>query len=490
MPDDTIDFDIQERDVEPANLDEEGYRAYKLDGKFVIVDEYGDPVQWDTISTEVLGNAKQAGDDTTPAEIQQKLDDYPFETGGGVEFGPNITNIDQTLSLDTRRKLIGHGIASTRLEAADGLDDNIVEYINDSDNRWYFAEIRNLVIDGRDENNNSGHGIYTNDEVSDANDLYIENIMSVSCAEDGMHSDHSWGYRVQNSIFEFCLGRGFFFDTGTQNYLSDIFLQNNEAEGGEFRALRSKLKGIHANGNGGLAGLRLRGSENGLTNSWFGQNDSNGLEISTVSGGASLMASVIFVVNNGQDTSNSAANRAGVKVSVDDTLLSNVYALDTQDTKTQDRGVGILGAGSHLQNVHAAGNDTYGVKVNADNVVLSNITATNNQRGANIDGNNVKMMNANLTGNSGTDLYIGSGSDIELWNVTAESITDNGTRTRWNGVIGGGPLGGVDLSSTTGQEVGERAVADGTSGANAGYLARWTGSEWDVFQPATSVTPA
>jgi len=58
-------------------------------------------------------------------------------------------------------------------------------------------------------------------------------------------------------------------------------------------------------------------------------------------------------------------------------------------------------------------------------------------------------------------------------------VDDGGARTRWDGVIGGGPLGGVDLSTTTGQFVGDEARADGTSAAAENADAIWNGTGWD-----------
>ncbi len=67
--------------------------------------------------------------------------------------------------------------------------------------------------------------------------------------------------------------------------------------------------------------------------------------------------------------------------------------------------------------------------------------------------------------------------------------TDVGTRTRVDGIIGGGPLGGVDLSSTTGQIDGDLAVADGSSAASAGAWARWTAaaSNWQYADPTGTI---
>jgi hypothetical protein len=69
------------------------------------------------------------------------------------------------------------------------------------------------------------------------------------------------------------------------------------------------------------------------------------------------------------------------------------------------------------------------------------------------------------------------------------SVTDIGaTRPRWKGVIGGGPLGGVDLSTTTGQFVGDRAISNGADASSAtGALARWDGSNWQYHNPNGTV---
>jgi hypothetical protein len=67
--------------------------------------------------------------------------------------------------------------------------------------------------------------------------------------------------------------------------------------------------------------------------------------------------------------------------------------------------------------------------------------------------------------------------DVHATNTVSGSVDVAGTRPRFRGVIGGGPIGGVDLSSTTGQFVGDRAMSDGTN-TTANLLATWTGSAW------------
>lgn len=77
----------------------------------------------------------------------------------------------------------------------------------------------------------------------------------------------------------------------------------------------------------------------------------------------------------------------------------------------------------------------------------------------------------------------GSGTDCRIADFSASGnrsgiISDGGTRTRIDGAIGGGPVGGVDLSTVTGQFEGDRAMSSGAT-ANTGDTAYsyWT---WDA----------
>lgn len=77
-------------------------------------------------------------------------------------------------------------------------------------------------------------------------------------------------------------------------------------------------------------------------------------------------------------------------------------------------------------------------------------------------------------GGTVTDLQVAEQAD---WSSATNKMLGNGTRSRYLGVIGGGPIGGVDLGTTTGQFVGDEAMSDGTTGT--AYLhARWTGTGW------------
>jgi hypothetical protein len=105
-------------------------------------------------------------------------------------------------------------------------------------------------------------------------------------------------------------------------------------------------------------------------------------------------------------------------------------------------------------------------------------------------------MGGTFSGNGGADIFIDSASeDVELWSVTVGSagISDNGTRTRWNGVIAGGPLGGTDISSLTGAQEGDEAVADGTDASATAYekfIFNSNGDWQSIADPSTTITPA
>lgn len=99
---------------------------------------------------------------------------------------------------------------------------------------------------------------------------------------------------------------------------------------------------------------------------------------------------------------------------------------------------------------------------------------------------------------SGTATMVEIGSGVQNANLKFNAsnsvdlsarISDSGNETRYYGVIGGGPLGGVDLALTNGRFDGDRAIADGSSAASAGDLARWDASdtEWDIHTPDSTI---
>lgn len=70
-------------------------------------------------------------------------------------------------------------------------------------------------------------------------------------------------------------------------------------------------------------------------------------------------------------------------------------------------------------------------------------------------------------------------------------IADSGTRTRYEGVIGGGLIGGKDIGSLTGASAGDKAMANGTTATNADtlWILKSTG-DWQRVDGGATITPA
>lgn len=111
---------------------------------------------------------------------------------------------------------------------------------------------------------------------------------------------------------------------------------------------------------------------------------------------------------------------------------------------------------------------------------------TNNEVVANISGGGrgirVEDSSNNRIRGSATDggdaITVGGACQDNDWMLTNWNLwRQSGTRSRWDGVIGGGPFGGVDLSITTGQFEGDTAMSSGaTSNTGDNAYSYWT---WD-----------
>ncbi len=100
-----------------------------------------------------------------------------------------------------------------------------------------------------------------------------------------------------------------------------------------------------------------------------------------------------------------------------------------------------------------------------------------------LSGENLTVDNpAYLNSKDGSeDYWVADDSvDVNFVNMNGQGLTiqdDGATRVRYNGIIGAGPLGGVDLSTVTGGSEGDMAMSSGTTG-NSGdnSYSYWT---WD-----------
>jgi len=173
-----------------------------------------------------------------------------------------------------------------------------------------------------------------------------------------------------------------------------------------------------------------------------------------------------------------------------------------------------------VRNVHTtAPAGSYGTfRCKGSNIVLEDCYADVQGEGTRIDSGGVEIRGGRFNGspaidtgwsqttsggilidgveevNGGIDANQGNADDVNLVNM--EEVTgslglnpNNFTRPRWNGVIGGGPWGGVDLSTTTGQFDGDLAQGDGTSSASNYSMAIWdsANTRWQYFDPTGTV---
>jgi hypothetical protein len=129
---------------------------------------------------------------------------------------------------------------------------------------------------------------------------------------------------------------------------------------------------------------------------------------------------------------------------------------------------------------------------NDGGVVIGNEVTDNNGRGIFADSANSTIRFNKVRGNDVGILLKQSDADVFrnlVFDSDSTNYKNNGVRPRYNGVIGGGVWGGVDLSETEGQFDGDLAVADGTSTAAAGAWARWVEGEsnWQYVDPTGTV---
>lgn len=138
-----------------------------------------------------------------------------------------------------------------------------------------------------------------------------------------------------------------------------------------------------------------------------------------------------------------------------------------------------------------------GVLLQANNCVIDGGTFIADSGGI-LTGGDENLIQGDVTiDSSGTGISYTSGSDNRLRDISLSAIQatgtaiESGTRTRWDGVIGGGPLGGIDLSRVHGQRARDVAVSDGTAvDFPKGSLATWRGTSWIRVDGQATVSPS
>lgn len=145
-----------------------------------------------------------------------------------------------------------------------------------------------------------------------------------------------------------------------------------------------------------------------------------------------------------------------------DTRLIHCYSEDAPDNGFQ------LNEPATLIECEAKNNGTHGAEFEkGGNRVMGGKYSSNSNNGLVFrDADDVITGDPDISGNSGGDIIAG-------------------TRTKWDGVIAGGPIGGTDLSSTSGQVDNDLGVHDGTGTLPDNVYCLWDGSNWRPLSPVT-----
>ncbi len=298
-------------------------------------------------------------------------------TGQTIAIQKGRYTVSTTIQLGDGVILQGEGMRTTVLEAADGLNANMIEYIPDSStDREFFAGPNDLKLLGNKENNTSGHGIYCHEDSGtdqDANDFHMNRVFIHKFPEEGFYGENVWGYHISHSLFETCDGSGIHLSGGSQCYLTDIFTAYNGNRGLYLETSDCEVKGVRSRSN--VYGVSVTSPDNTLVSCTSHMNDGWGIKVNA----NDCEVTSCTAKNNGQN-----ATGDGVILSGDRITLTGGQYFDDQDSTPR-----------------------YGVQVDGSDCVVN---------GARAPGNN-------------PDLYITSNSANTYLDVRYGTITNNGTNT-------------------------------------------------------------
>jgi len=158
------------------------------------------------------GNIEFSGTDFATV-VNNAIEDLPnygsAETHSGLIFiKEGVYTVSTPIQLYENTKIVGIGYGGdpssggTVLKAADSFNNNIIEYGPFGNNR-YFAELRNIGLNGNNLNNTSGHCIFSdNSGAGEPRDLHLINVFAIRAAEDGAHLENAHGATISDCLFE------------------------------------------------------------------------------------------------------------------------------------------------------------------------------------------------------------------------------------------------------------------------------------------------
>jgi len=406
-----------------------------------------------TIKASTESGVIDSGSDTG-AIFNTAVSTLPAE-GGSIEFQDGVFEFSTAGLIDRDNVAVSGQGEGTVLRAADGLNDNILTGdTGGSNNAVSNVTVKNLRLDGNDANNSwqsdptLTNGIY----AFEPENWTLINVTAENCVYSGINLDSKNSYR--GSTLVNCRAYGHTSISGSTGI--------RIAERAEY----STLHGCQswANNNGFL----ILGGNNRLVGCRGTENNDNGLYFPNGSNsGKCVDIGGEYNHNQGYGVRMEGVDRLSFEGTA--SIANAEYGVWIDGCETVNWQNPQIGENS------TSSNDTY------DDVYIDDVNGTR-PKNVVFDGGFIKAYNS-ATPNPRYGVNARDCDDVDLRDVqmgghaTAEVIQSGATRPRWDGVIGGGRWNGVDLSTVTGQYVGDEAMSDGTN--TTAYLhARWTGSAW------------
>lgn len=243
-------------------------------------------------------------------------------------------------------QVTGHGYSTSDIVEILDVTDKAIELRDDDYRRVVVTKVDddNFTLNGTDSSNFTSTGDatgYVQIAVGEAArdsyqhfDGYIDQVMAISIAEDGFRVEGAWGFKINNTITEYCNGNGLWM-SGSQNYITNHFSAYNN-----------------------YCGFKCLCSDGAFTNLHCYKNGTNaiylGRELKGGSGNVFSNISATIWGTNGrsgaQKVSNSDQNGIELKKHATDNVFSSIY---------------LVGAGTS--------ESAYGVYCNSANNVFSGI---------------------------------------------------------------------------------------------------------------------
>lgn len=151
-----------------------------------------------------------------------------------VSLTAGTYNLTHGLKLHYNVGLKGEGMTRTTLRLNNNVNESVITYAATS-NVASFIHISDLDIVGNGANQASGHGIKFYNNGGIVMDAYITRVWVSSAKQDGFHFNSTWGTKMTDCLSEFNYGNGLYWYNPSQEYLSNIFLESNGANGAFFQ---------------------------------------------------------------------------------------------------------------------------------------------------------------------------------------------------------------------------------------------------------------